>query len=143
MKESAILDIIYDRICDVFKKKVVNDISNASKCMLYKHVVDYFCLQVYRKISVHVKYRKLITRLRLSSHDLKIETGRYDNLKRDCQKCDFCNINEIEDEFHFLLICPSLRSLREKYVKKYYSRKPSVYKLYSYCVPQILKNCVI
>lgn len=32
MKESAILDIIYDRICDVFKKKVVNDISNASKC---------------------------------------------------------------------------------------------------------------
>lgn len=77
MKESAILDIIYDRICDVFKKKVVNDISNASKCMLYKHVVDYFCLQVYRKKSVHVKYRKLITRLRLSSHDLKIETGRY------------------------------------------------------------------
>lgn len=29
----------------------------------------------------------------------------------------------------FLLICPSLRSLREKYIKKYYSRKPSVYKV--------------
>lgn len=73
MKESAILDIIYmyDRMCDVFKQKVVNDISNASKCILYKHVVDYFCLQVYLKKSIHVKYRKLITRLRLSSHDLR------------------------------------------------------------------------
>lgn len=65
---------------------------------LYKHVVDYFCLQVYLKKSIHVKCRKLITRLRLSSHDLKIETGRYDNLTRDCRKC---NLNNIEDEFYF------------------------------------------
>uniref|UniRef100_K1QT84 Reverse transcriptase zinc-binding domain-containing protein n=1 Tax=Magallana gigas TaxID=29159 RepID=K1QT84_MAGGI len=129
MKESVILDIIFNRMCDVFKQKVVNDISNASKCILYKHVVDHFCLQVYLKKPIHVKYRKLITRLRLSSHDLKIETGRYENLTRDCRKCESCNLNVIEDEFHFLLICPSLCSLRDKYIKKYYSRKPSVYKV--------------
>lgn len=111
--------------------------------ILYKHVVDHFCLQVYLKKPIHVKYRKLITRLRLSSHDLKIETGRYDNLTRDCRQCESCNLNVIEDEFNFLLLCPSLRCLRDKYIKKYYSRKPSVYKLYSYYVPQILKNCVI
>lgn len=89
----------------------------------------FFCLQVHLKKSIYVKYRNLITHLRLSSHHLKIETGRYDNLTRDCRKCDVCNLNEIEDEFHFLLICLSLRSLREKYVKKYYYRKLSVYKV--------------
>lgn len=46
MKESAILDTVYDRMCDVYKQTVVNDISNSSKCILYKHSVDYFCLQV-------------------------------------------------------------------------------------------------
>lgn len=33
MKESVILDIIFNRMCDVFKQKVVNDISNASNCI--------------------------------------------------------------------------------------------------------------
>lgn len=64
-----------------------NDMSNASKCILYKHFVDYFCLQVYLKKSIYVKYLKLITRLRLFSHDLNIETGGYGNLTGDCRKC--------------------------------------------------------
>lgn len=33
--------------------------------------------------------------------DLDIESGRYDNLSRDCRKCDSCKLNKIEDEFHF------------------------------------------
>lgn len=41
----------------------------------------------------------------------------------------FETLNEIKDEFHVLLICSSLRSLREKYIKKYYSQKPSVCKV--------------
>lgn len=33
------------------------DISNVSICIMYEHVVDYFCLQFKFKI-IHVKYRK-------------------------------------------------------------------------------------
>ena len=61
--------------------------------------------------------------------DLKIETGRYNNTIRGNRKCDLCTLNEIEDEYHFLLVCPVLSNLRKKYIKNYYSRRPSVFKL--------------
>lgn len=66
----------------------------------------------------------------MSPLDLKIEPAMY-NKTRDRLKCSFCNLNEIEDDFHFLQICPGLCSLREKYIylKILNSRKPSVYKV--------------
>lgn len=128
-KDSILLDITYNRMCDIFKQKAISDICKSPKCMLYKHLVDYFCLQGYLKKPIHVKYRKAISCLRLSAHNLKIETGRYENLIRSDRKCVLCNLNDIEDEFHFLFICPVFHDLRNKFIKHYYSRRPSVFKL--------------
>ena len=54
------------------------------------------------------KYRFALTKFRLSSHQLEIETGKGKQPVKipisDC-KCKLCNT--IEDEFHFLLECPS------------------------------------
>ena len=127
--DKVILEIICDRMCDVFKQKVITEISDSPKCRLYRNIVDYFCIQLYLKKPLHAKYKKAITCLRLSSHDLKIETGRYNNTIRGNRKCDLCTLNEIEDEYHFLLVCPVLSNLRKKYIKNYYSRRPSVFKL--------------
>ena len=51
--------------------------------------------------------RRAITKLRISSHRLKIETGRYLKLKVNKRLCNKCDLNKIEDEIHFLLECPS------------------------------------
>ena len=40
-----------------------------------------------------------------------------------------CDQNDIEDEFHFVLVCPKYLILRQKYIKPYFFLKPSVYKL--------------
>jgi len=37
-------------------------------------------------------------------------------------------LNDLEDEYHFVLICPLYNDLRTTYIKKYYFRRPSVYK---------------
>ncbi len=49
--------------------------------------------------------RKYLARLRTSSHNLKIETGRHTRPKTPVENrvCQHCNI--LEDEFHFLLMC--------------------------------------
>lgn len=47
-----------------------------------------------------------------------IEPGRYYNLTRDFQRCDFWNLTAIEAEFLFSFIRPSFRSLREKFIFK-------------------------
>ena len=62
--------------------------------------------------------------MKLSSHKLKIETGRYDNLPRDEMLCSLCNCNRIEDETHILLDCPSFSSIREVFFSKLESKIP-------------------
>ena len=65
----------------------------------------------------------------MSSHNLNIEKGRYNNENRRNRLCTVCHLNDVEDEFHFVLKCPLYDQLRRKYVKPYYYRKPSVFKL--------------
>ena len=40
-----------------------------------------------------------------------------------------CDLNVVEDEYHFILECPTLADFREKFIKPFYYRRPSVYKL--------------
>ena len=43
-------------------------------------------------------------------------------------KLQFGQNTDIEDVYHFILICPTYRDLRKKLLKKYYWSNPSVYK---------------
>ena len=57
----------------------------------------------------------------ISAHDLRIE--RYEGLKVEDRICNTCNLN-IEDEFHFLMICLPLDNCRAKYfsiIKRLYT----------------------
>ena len=57
--------------------------------------------------------RKLITKFRISAHNLEIERGRYIGLKVSDRKCKLCKV-DIEDECHFLLKCPNLEKYRSE-----------------------------
>ena len=54
-----------------------------------------------------------MTKLRISAHNLQIETGRYTVPKTPIEnrKCSHCGL--IEDEFHFLLECSLYNTERE------------------------------
>ena len=98
---------------------------------MYKELKSNFEFTSYIDTVKWFNLRKYITKLRLSSHMLKIETGRYTNIPRHERKCEFCTKNDIEDEFHFVLICPLYNDLRYVYIHKYYHVRPSVQKLIS------------
>ena len=79
-------------------------------------------------LCVHINSnRKALCRLRRSSHRLFIERGRWKSMPRLDRKCTLCN--EIEDEYHVMLICPRYTVLRKKYLQKCYIVKPIMYKL--------------
>jgi len=71
-----------------------------------------------------------LAKLRLSSHKLRIESGRYgeSRIERDERYCVFCCKRDVEDEYHFVLVCCLYEELRKKYLKRYFYQKPSVYK---------------
>ena len=61
----------------------------------------------------NTRHRIALTKLRLSNHKLGIETGRYSRpFKKPAEIiCPICKI-EMEDEYHFLNICPAFQEKR-------------------------------
>ena len=62
------------------------------------------------------KLRISLSKLRLSSHKLLIETGRYgrNRIERAERHCCIYNSTDLEDEYHFVIICPVYENIREK-----------------------------
>ena len=80
---------------------------------------------IYHSVYKGVKYipdykRQAFTRLRLMSHNLKIETGRWSRIPRDKRVC-ICSDNLVQDEEHVLLQCSITRHLRNTYHQLDYS----------------------
>ena len=71
--------------------------------------------------------------MRISAHNLFIESQRYGRNRKDrCErKCVLCSKNDIEDEYHFILICDRYNDIREKFISNFYFKRPSVVKLLS------------
>ena len=76
--------------------------------------IEYYLKVLPRKWGTHS------SKFKLSSHQIRIETGRYGNnrVERSLRICKCCDKNEIEDVYHFLLVCPAYFDLRTVYIKK-------------------------
>jgi len=75
---------------------------------IYKQIKTTIDRSTYLDILETPTYRKVISQLRLSSHKLAIETGRHNKITLHDRKYTHCTLNDIEDEFHFFLICAIL-----------------------------------
>ena len=125
--DTNLLLFVKTRIYDQAKQTLNDQLNVSSKCYLYKYIVNNVCLQNY--LTKHMNFRVYLTRLRLSSHNLFVEVGRYHGVNRLDRKCTLCTLNITEDEFHFVLQCESYRDLRRQFIKPYYYRRPSSFKL--------------
>ena len=121
-------NIIKQRIFDISYQSWYSEINNSNRLMPYSIFKHDFVLEKYLNLTIENKYKVALSRFRTSSHDLFVETGRYDNVPQDQRLCKSCNRNRIEDEFHFLLVCPKNRELRKTYFKTYFCYLPTLHK---------------
>lgn len=70
-------------------------------------------------------HRIALSRFRCSSHCLKIETDRKNEIDRNERLCDLCDLGVVENEYHFLLVCPFFKTLRNTYIPQFYTSSPS------------------
>jgi hypothetical protein len=59
-----------------------------------------------------------MSQLRLSSHNLEVENGRFVGFDRNDRIYKMCSTH-VENEYHFLLCCPIYRELRKRYCINY------------------------
>ena len=97
---------------------------------MYFHCKSFFQYEQYLNVLPR-KYKYFICRLRLDGLPLHIHTGRYNisitpRSSRYCQMCMNTG-NDLEDEFHFICVCPLYANLRKQYIKPYFYQKPSMF----------------
>ena len=116
------------RLKDIYISNWRTGMSQSSSMQLYANLKTIYERSSFISVLENKYQRNIIAKIRLSSHELKIETGRHNKTERKNRICDLCSLNDIEDEFHFTLICPIYKDLRLKYIPRFYINKPSMYK---------------
>jgi hypothetical protein len=68
--------------------------------------------------STTFEQRRCLTQLRISCHQLKIETVIYQGTLLQDSKCERCSSGEVEDEYYFLFHCNKLENDRNLLLKR-------------------------
>ena len=66
----------------------------------------------------NVKHRNAIRDMRMSTHKLSIETGRYEKIPRESRLCTCCSERKIESEEHFIFECQNYKEERASMFKR-------------------------
>ena len=113
------MEIFKTKLQEHFKNTWFTDIGNTSKLAIYSTFEREFELERYLNFKIIKSNRQALSRLRCSSHMLQIEVGRHKNMLMADRLCVFCkelDIIVLEDEYHFLMLCPAYTDLRSNYL---------------------------
>ena len=122
------LAILKQRLKDNFVQNWHERLHNSSRALFYRTIAN-FEFQSYLDIFNANKLCQAMVRLRVSSHRLQIEAGRWSRPTRtpvNERKCLICNV--LEDEYHFILECSMYTELRKQFIHKKYWKHPNMVK---------------
>jgi hypothetical protein len=114
--ESLITDV-KNKLITMSKKLYIEKLKDYSKLELYASIKTQCRREPYLLYIQNKLYRKSVSQLRLSSHKLPIETGRWRGLNREERLCTFCK-KFLANEKHCVIECvhPVLLSLRNNFL---------------------------
>ena len=111
-EKNAPWNLLLVRLTEQFYQLAMEDINkNGGKLQIYRTLKIMPCHENYLTDIKNMRHRTAMTRLRLSSHNLNIETGRHTGTDRADRLCTLCK-QDIETETHMLITCPMYKDLR-------------------------------
>ena len=137
------MSLFRQRLKDNCVQNMQSRLMDSSRALFYRNIFN-FDYQFYLKCVNIEKYRIALSKLRLSSHRLCIETGRWSNTDISDRTCPSCN--SLEDEFHFLFECTLYSEIRRIYLPRYFCTNPSMVKtidLFSSGNAKTVKNLAV
>ncbi|ESO88701.1 hypothetical protein LOTGIDRAFT_165489 [Lottia gigantea] len=124
------------RIEDQYLQTWHSNLENSSKLRFYKNYKSSFEFESYLDANIGDKFKFLICKFRVGNLKLHIEIGRFNKTIREKRYCLCCKSKYIEDEFHFLLCCPTYNIIRRQFFHRQFWSFPSLYKMNRLMTPQ-------
>ena len=112
-KSTCNLDLCKDKLFLVAEQEWKIAINSKPKLRTYIKFKKNFHIEPYIKITTNRYERSLLAKLRCGILQLHIETGRFNQTKLEDRKCNICNNNEVEDEYHFVCVCKEYDNERQ------------------------------
>ena len=102
-----------------FWKDQIQQQENQGKLRTFKKFKTNLNFEKYLGDTSNIKHRQAVTKFRISSHRLPVESGRY-NIPFDKRTCKLCNLNEVGNEHHYLMQCSNtlLKEIRYSFIQK-------------------------
>ena len=119
---------VKQRLIDQFIQLWNFELENSQKGYNYRIFKTEFKTENYINSCISDSLKILFCKFRTCNHQLAVEMGRYQDIPREDRSCTVCDSLVLGDEYHFILECPSLNLIRDKYLPKYYTRHPSAIK---------------
>jgi hypothetical protein len=95
---STVIFALKLRMHDQYKQKWFANVSSAVKLNSYTLFKQVHQNESYVSSVVHIKFRTALVKFRVSSHNVLIETGRYDKVERNNIICTCCDQIVVENE---------------------------------------------
>ena len=131
------------RIKDNFVQEWHSRLENSTRARTFINIKN-FKYQPYLDIINVKKFQTSLSCLRMSSHRLEVEAGRWTRHEKtlfENRKCKFCN--NLEDEYHFVLQCELYKEIRKRYIANYFWERSNMLKftqLFSSNVKKTVQN---
>ena len=113
---------IMNSLTDHFVECWKHEKAISNKLSFYDTCKSTFAREPYLDVTKGFSRRYSTTKFRISSHDLEIECGRYNNIPRESRVCTWCQISMgaqiVEDENHVLHNCDLYADLRTKLITR-------------------------
>lgn len=119
--------LVKQNLKDQFLQDWSSKLDQSSKGVNYRIFKDNINLEKYFLKLPKNLYINL-AKLRTGNHRFPCERGRWENIELHDRKCLLCNLQEIGDEYHYILVCPFFAEERKKFIKRYYFSNPNVIK---------------
>ena len=123
-------------LTDLFIQKWHSNIANNSVYTSYRIFKKEFNQEPYLKLLPKNCVIELF-RFRTTNSPLPVNHQRFLGIERHERLCKKCSLDEIGDEFHYLLICPFFKNDRKKLIDNIYYERPNTDKLHK------LLNCTM
>jgi hypothetical protein len=112
-----IVKTLHSRFANYWHSKAFGNcnspVNSGKKLRCYETFKQCISQEKYLDTIHNTEARKTMAKFRTSSHNLRIETGRYDKICVSNRLCGMCMSHEVEDEIHFLINCSAYDNSRK------------------------------
>lgn len=119
--------LISQTLKDQFLQEWSTRLDKSSKGLNYRIFKEHIVLEPYFYKLPTALYLNL-AKLRTGNHRFPCERGRWLGIDISERKCILCDLQDIGDEYHYVLICPFFTDVRKKYIQTYYTTNPNILK---------------